>query len=67
MQVASSTRAHHAVKILDDDDTRAMLELYPVANIIELYVKKDYVCYQLPKSHEKFSRMLIWTMNQRVT
>jgi len=46
------------MKILNDDDTYAMLELYTVINIIELYMEKDFVSHQLPEGHEKFSRML---------
>ena len=49
---------YQAVKILDDDDARALLELYIVINITELYVEKDYVSHQLTESHEEFSHML---------
>ena len=35
-----------------------MLELCSSVNIIELYVEKEFVSYQLPKVLGEFSRML---------
>jgi len=46
------------VGISNDDNTRAMFELYLVINIIELYMEKDSGSHQLPESHEKLSRIL---------
>jgi len=31
----------------DNNDTRAMIELYLVVNLIELYVEKDTVSHQM--------------------
>jgi len=46
------------VKILDDDDTCAILELYPIVNTIKLYVKNDFVGHQLREGHRELSHML---------
>ena len=35
------------MEISDDDDTQAMLELYPTVNSIELYVKKNTVSHRM--------------------
>ena len=44
-----------AVKISDDDDIRAILELYSGINLIKLYMEKNTVRHRM---HEKFTRML---------
>jgi len=49
---------YQTVKISDDDDIHVILELYRVTNIIELYVKKDFVSHLLPEGYGEFSRML---------
>ena len=43
------------VPISDDDDTRAILELHPGVNSIEIYMEKDNVSYQM---HREFTHML---------
>jgi len=36
-----------AMLITDDDDTRAMLELHPFVNSVEIYVEKKDVSYRM--------------------
>ena len=41
--------------ITDDDDTRAMFELHPFVNSIEIYVEKKDASHQM---HGEFTRVL---------
>ena len=50
-----------------NDNTNAMLELYPIVNTIELYVKKDTVAIECMKVMENSHVSSIWTMNQRAS
>jgi len=49
---------YQTVKILNDDVIRAMLELYPIIDTIELYAKKDSMSHKLPEGRGEFSCML---------
>ena len=47
------------MRISDDDDCRAILELYArEEHTIELYVEKDILIHREPEGHGQLTRML---------
>ena len=49
---------YQVLRISDNDDTYAMLEMSKVEHTIKLYVEKDTVSHRLPEGHGEFTCML---------